>query len=102
MTIECPQMNSILSRLLYVYNQSQEADAENIGKKSIQWRRIANKDTHHTTLPHIIVDEEESHLSDQKIYLIQKAEQNADHHNNDHFVNTNNCRPVSPLPKSLR
>lgn len=103
MMLESLEMNSILSRLLHVYNQSQEAVADNVGKKSISWGRIANNDTYQTTLPHIIVDEkEESHVSDQKIYLIRESDQDADHHSNDQSVNTNKHRPVSPLTTGFR
>jgi len=105
MNIECPQMNSILSRLLHVYNQSQEAVTGNFGRETIQWERSANNGTYQTSLPHIIVDEaEESNTTDEMIFSSDKSERLVALHNNGHRVNTNTSqtRPVSPLSYSFR
>jgi len=105
MNIECPQMNSILSRLLHVYNQSQEAVTGNFGREPIQWEKSANNGTYQTTLPHIIVDEaEESNTTDERIFSSNKSERLVALHNNGHRVNTNTSqtRPVSPSPYGFR
>jgi hypothetical protein len=105
MNIECPQMNSILSRLLHVYNQSQEAVTGNFGREPIQWEKSANNGTYQTTSPHIIVDEaDESNTTDERIFSSNKSERVVALHNNGHRVNTNTSqtRPVSPLPYGFR
>eukprot|EP00535_Pseudo-nitzschia_heimii_P006157 CAMPEP_0197185630 /NCGR_PEP_ID=MMETSP1423-20130617/12328_1 /TAXON_ID=476441 /ORGANISM="Pseudo-nitzschia heimii, Strain UNC1101" /LENGTH=381 /DNA_ID=CAMNT_0042636745 /DNA_START=321 /DNA_END=1466 /DNA_ORIENTATION=+ len=95
MNIDCPEMNSILSQLFHVYNQSQEAVVKNIGWESIHWERTMNIGIYPGTLPHIIYDEE-SHSPDRWRCSSKKSEELVDH-NICHHVNTNEGRPVSPL-----
>ena len=115
MDIESPRMSSILSRLLHVYNQSQEAACESFGMESetVQWDRSHNNNnnnniTAHTTLPHIIADESETDTTATGGRLVSsntKSEQAFILGNNDHRVNTDThkiFRPVSPLPHIFR
>jgi len=109
MDIESPQMNSILSRLLHVYNQSQEAACESFGMESetVQWDRSHNNITAHTTLPHIIADESETDTTAAggRLSSNTQSEQAIILGNNDHRVNTDTnkiFRPVSPLPHIFR
>jgi len=105
MNIECPQMNSIVSCLLHVYNQSQEAVAENVGREKMQWERLGNNGANHTTLPRIIVDEAEEPKSiDGRMFTNHKSERLSALNSNGHHVNTNTnqIRPVSPLPHGFR
>lgn len=90
-------MNSILSQLFHVYNQSQEAVAKNIGWESIHWERTMNSGIYPGTLLNIIFDDEESHSPDRRICPSKKSEELDYHHNICHHVNTNKGRPVSPL-----
>ena len=103
MDIECPHMNSIISRLLNVYNQSQEAASENIGRETVLWERLANNITAHTNLPHFIMDEVEatSITADGSFSSNNKSEQLIVLHKDGHRVHTitNISRPVSPLPQ---
>lgn len=103
MSIECPQMNSILSRLLHVYNQSQEAVGQNVGREAMQLMK-GNDSLYKTTLPHVIVDEaEESNTFDGRIFPGNESREPVPLHNNVHRVNTNTnqTRPVSPLPNGF-
>jgi len=103
MSIECPQMNSILSRLLHVYNQSQEAVGQNVGREAMQLMK-GNDRLYKTTLPHVIVDEaEESKNVDGRIFPGNESREPVPLHNNVHRVNTNTnqTRPVSPLPNGF-
>lgn len=99
--MECPQMNSILSRLLHVYNQSQEA-AQSIGRKTIQLETSDDKDSYQTTSFHIIVDDvDESSIADE---LMDSSNSNNQEEADAIPVNTttNPSRPVSPLPRDNR
>jgi len=101
MDTECPQMNSILSRLLHVYNQSQEA-AQSIGRKTIQLETSDNNDSYQTTPFHLIVDEvDESSIADE---LMVSSNRNNPEEADANLVNNtaNPSRPVSPLPRDNR
>lgn len=106
MNIECPQINSILSRLLHVYNHSQEATEQNIESDTFQLEGSANDDTCETNALHIIVDDEgDSNVTNRRI---------VDTTDSEHLINLNgtsglrvntsmkNTRPVSPLPHGFR
>mmetsp|Transcript_6427 Transcript_6427/g.15599 ORF Transcript_6427/g.15599 Transcript_6427/m.15599 type:complete len:453 (-) Transcript_6427:617-1975(-) len=105
MNIECPQMNSILSRLLHVYNQSQDAAVQNIEIESFQLEGSANDGTYDTGAPHIIVDEEEdSSVTNPRMVPSNKSDRLIDLNASGLRVNTNTkkTRPVSPLPPGIR
>ena len=101
MDIESEHMNSIVSRLLNVYNQSQEAVAETSRETIFQWR---NANGHPTTLPHIITDIVE--VSDDSAVHRGSFSSNNNKPGCDilphggQLVNTITevTRPVSPLP----
>ena len=101
MDIESEHMNSIVSRLLNVYNQSQEAVAETSRETIVQWR---NANGHPTTLPHIITDIVE--VSDDSAVHRGSFSSNNNKpgcdilHHGGQLVNTITevTRPVSPLP----
>jgi len=103
MDIESEHMNSIVSRLLNVYNQSQEAVVETIRETTVQVQR-RNANGHSTTLPHIITDEVE--VSDDSVVHRGSFSSNNNKagcgilHNGGQRVNTTSevTRPVSPLP----
>mmetsp|Transcript_107878 Transcript_107878/g.220205 ORF Transcript_107878/g.220205 Transcript_107878/m.220205 type:complete len:470 (-) Transcript_107878:644-2053(-) len=100
MDIECPQMNAILSRLLHVYNQSQEAVLEDSGMETFEWDSLGgNNHDSLTVLPHVIADESEGNASSDVRFLTNELEGHAFLHDNGHHVNTNTnqTRPVSPL-----
>jgi hypothetical protein len=101
MNIECPEMNSILSRLLHVYSQSEEAGVENIGREYIERERPDDNGSHHSSIPHIIIDEAEENIS---VDAISKSKPPVPLQNEGHRVNTNTnqSRPVSPLPHGFR
>lgn len=106
MNIECPQMNSIISRLLHVYNESQEAAAaQNAENETLQWERSADYGAYQTSLPHVIEDSvEEPHITTERSSSRSGSEclgtlNDGTLHDEKQCKKT---RPVSPLPQSLR
>ena len=91
MDIECPEMNSIISRLLHVYNQSQEATIQNIGQEPIQQEGQDTNVTLDHSMPHVIEDEdEEPNTRDAKVLPNSRLERLVEDENNS-------IRPVTPL-----
>ena len=105
MNIECPQMNSIISRLLHVYNQSKEAAAQNIESETLLWEGSADSGGYQMNSPHIIVDEgEESNVPSERIYLSNESDilDALNESGLRAYPIKNQTRPVSPLPHAFR
>lgn len=106
MTIECPPMNSIISRLLNVYNQSLEAAAtQNAEGEQFQWEGSADNGTYQTSLPHIIEDVgEDSNTTIEQSVSSSESDCLGTLDDSDLRENRKNkrTRPVSPLPKGFR
>ncbi|VEU38628.1 unnamed protein product [Pseudo-nitzschia multistriata] len=109
MDINSPHMSSVISRLLHVYNQSQEAACTRFGSESEAGKREESQNNHnvHTNSPHIIADEAER-TSDSTAASSPsnvEAEMNFVLESNNPHVNTDTTkllRPVSPLLHSVR